>query len=224
MTYSGSVNELTPFQELVCAVVLSRPISHALGLRTIRTIFNEPWCWDTAEKIKEAGEEGRRQALWDARTQHKGKTADELGMLAEVVSERFGGGLEGVREKAGKDVEAERKMLRENVKGLGPTGLDIFCRRVQGIWGEVFPFVDKRTGRALGGLGLPEGGEGLRKLVNENWGVLGDGEGEGEDGAKGADLEERKRRAFVRILEGAVGAELEGKADVVLREAGKMGE
>ncbi|KAI9698172.1 MAG: hypothetical protein M1836_004174 [Candelina mexicana] len=216
VTYSGNVNSLTPFQELVCAVVLSRPISHALGLRTIRTIFNEPYKWRTPQDIKEAGEQGRTQALWDARTQHKGKTAEELGLLADVLTEKFDGDLEKVREEAGRDVQQMRKILKESVKGLGPTGLDIFCRRVQGKWEKVFPFVDGRTGKALRGLGLPDGGEGLRALIDESWGELGGEIGEDDD------EEERKRKGFVRILEGAVGAELEGKGEVVIERAGKM--
>ncbi|KAI9773043.1 MAG: hypothetical protein M1835_006209, partial [Candelina submexicana] len=122
VTYSGNVNSLTPFQELACAVVLSRPISHALGLRTIRIIFNEPYNWKTPQDIKEAGEQGRTQALWDARTQHKGKTAEELGLLADVLTEKFDGDLEKVRDEAGRDVQEMRKVLKESVKGLGPTG------------------------------------------------------------------------------------------------------
>ncbi len=101
--------DLSPFEELVCAVVLSRPISHRLGVRTIRTIFNEPYNFNTPKAIHDAGEEKRHQALWDARTQHKDKTARELGGLADVVLERFAEGeddvsLEKVRTEAEHDV------------------------------------------------------------------------------------------------------------------------
>ncbi|KAI9720431.1 MAG: hypothetical protein M1812_002937 [Candelaria pacifica] len=104
ITYSGNLNTLTPFQELVCAVILSRPISHVLGLRTIRTIFNEPYCWNTPQRIRNAGEEGRRQAFVHARTQYKGKTADL------VVEKGRGDGLEGVR-GIGRDGEGIRKVV-----------------------------------------------------------------------------------------------------------------
>lgn len=79
--YSSSA--LSPFEELLCAVILSRPISHALGLRTIRTIFNDPYNFTSPKVLKVAGLEGRREALFAARTQHKQKTADELGLIAE---------------------------------------------------------------------------------------------------------------------------------------------
>ena len=39
-TYCTST--FTPFEEIVCAVILSRPIGHMLGLRSIRTIFKPP--------------------------------------------------------------------------------------------------------------------------------------------------------------------------------------
>lgn len=107
-TYSSM--DLNPFEELVCAVVLSRPISHRLGLRTIRTIFNAPYQFNTPKAIRDAGKEKRHQALWDARTQHKDKTAEEIGALADVVVERFAESeedttLRKLREEAANDVE-----------------------------------------------------------------------------------------------------------------------
>ena len=140
-------------------------------------------------------------------------------MLAEAVAAGGLGsgeddvGLERVREESGRDVGMEREMLRKRVKGLGGTGLEIFGRRIQGGWGEWFPFVDRRTGRALEELGLPGEAEALRGLVEERWGELemGDLE-EGEE-------DDRKRRVFVRVLERAVGAELEGRLDDVKAEA-----
>jgi hypothetical protein len=35
--------DLTPFEHVIYAVSLSRPIGHVLGQRTIKTVFNEPW-------------------------------------------------------------------------------------------------------------------------------------------------------------------------------------
>ena len=107
-TYSSS--SFSPFEELVSALILSRPISHALGLRSIRTIFNEPYELTSPKRIKEAGIEGCRKALDEARTQHKQKTADELTLLATAVQEFLGSGeddvsLEKVREEAGNDVD-----------------------------------------------------------------------------------------------------------------------
>ena len=106
-TYSES--EFTAFEELMCAVILSRPISHALGVRSIRTLLSPPYEFSTPEKLKEAGFEGVRKALDEARTQHRQKTAEELVGLGEAVTGPIGEGKgsweEAVREKLKEDVD-----------------------------------------------------------------------------------------------------------------------
>ena len=215
-TYSTST--FTPFEELVCAVILSRPIGHMLGLRSIRTIFNAPYELTTPKKIREAGNDGCREALDKARTQHRQKTAEELVLLADAVVNSLGHGdedvsLERVREESEHDHEREREMLRKNVKGLGKTGLDIFGRRMQGVWAEFYPFIDQRTLAAVEKLGLPGTAEELKDVLDENWEKL-----EVKD-VEAKDEEEKKRKSFVRILERAVGADLEGNIDSIKSEA-----
>ena len=212
-----STSTFTPFEELVCAVILSRPIGHMLGVRSIRTIFNLPYEFVTPKKIREAGTEVCRQALDKARTQHRQKTAEELVLLADAVVNNFGSGdedvsLERVREDSGHDCEKMREMLRKNVKGLGKTGLDIFGRRIQGVWPSFYPFVDQRTLAAVEKLGMPGSAEELRSVIDENWEKL-----EVKD-IEAKDEEEKKRKAFVRILERAVGADLEGNIDSIKSE------
>lgn len=43
--------DLSPFEHLLCAVILSRPLSHNLGQRTIATVLNDPYGWRNAEDI-----------------------------------------------------------------------------------------------------------------------------------------------------------------------------
>ena len=62
-------------------------------------------------------------------------------------------------------------------------------------------------------LGLPEDGEELRELIEMNWGEL-----ETKDLA-GDDEPQRKRRAFVTVLERAIGSDLEGKHEALLEAA-----
>ena len=104
-------------------------------------------------------------------------------------------------------------MLKKNVKGLGKTGLDIFFRRVQGIWPVSYPFADQRTLLALEKLGLPGDADEIKELMDEHWKKL-----EIKD-IEAKDEGEKKRKAFVRILERAVGADLEGNVDSVRTEA-----
>ena len=115
----GSLS-FTPFEELLCAVILSRPISHALGVRSIRTLLNAPYEYKTPQALREAGSDGRRKALDKAKTQHRQKTADELGGLADAVVEVLGTGdddtaLERVREESSKDVEKVRTRVHQMV-------------------------------------------------------------------------------------------------------------
>ena len=103
-TYSAS--DFTPFEELICAVILSRPISHALGLRSIRTLFNDPHNYTTPKSIRDAGFDPVRKALDEACTQHRQKTAEELVILADAVVDHLGDGeddvsLERVRKECG---------------------------------------------------------------------------------------------------------------------------
>ncbi|KAL1304073.1 hypothetical protein AAFC00_000508 [Neodothiora populina] len=215
-TYSSSV--LTPFEELICAVVLSRPISHRLGLRTIRTIFSEPYNFITPKSIVDAGSEKVHQALYDAKTQHKDKTAEQIRLVAEVVISKFASdpsdtSLEKLRESA--DWDTERNSLQHSIKGLGPTGLDIFCRRTQWLFDEFFPFVDERTARGIDklGVGLPKQATDLLKALENHWSEL------DTKHIAGSDEQAKKRRAFVIICERATSADLEGQIEALLEAA-----
>lgn len=209
---------LSPFEELLCAVVLSRPISHRLGLRTIRTVLNAPYKFCNPVAIKTAGSKKVREALEAAHTQHKDKTAEEIELLADAVSNNnWHNDLSKIRSSSKHAVETEREILRRSVKGLGKTGLDIFYRRIQWAWKEAYPFIDARTLASLEKLGLPRRAEGIEKMIEVRWDQLGF-----EKGVKKYSVEEKRRRAFVVLLERAVGADLEKKIDEVLERAAEL--
>ncbi|CAD0100983.1 unnamed protein product [Aureobasidium mustum] len=215
-TYSSSA--LSAFEELICAVVLSRPISHKLGLRAIRTILNSPYSFTTPFAIISAGKERRHQALNDAKTQHKDKTAEQIGLVADVVAHKFSKNdtdtsLDKLREQASKGWDMERDLLQENIKGLGKTGLDIFFRRVQWLWPEAYPFVDEKSSRGIEKLGLPKHPDELAKVLDRYWAKL------DTSNLEKGDKEMQKRRAFVVICERATSADLEGKSDAILEAA-----
>jgi hypothetical protein len=69
--------------------------------------------------------------------------------------------------------------------------------------------MDGRDRKAVGLFGLPQDADEFVELVCDHWDKLGR-----------VGLDDRKRRAFVTILERAVGAELQNKIDV-LSEASK---
>lgn len=61
--------------------------------------------------------------------------------------------------------ELERRFLKE-FKGIGEVGADIFCREVQSVWDELFPFADARALAAAAHLGLPAAAGELAALVD----------------------------------------------------------
>jgi hypothetical protein len=197
-------SRLTPFQNLVAACLLSKPISHKLGLRTIQTLLNPPFGLRTLDDLDEAGYEGRRKVMWEARTQHKEKTAAQLGDVCAGVRELCGdrdseeelNNMAGIREQLEGletgDATDKVVQLLTQVKGIGPGVAGIFLRRVQGDWSEVFPFADDRSLAAAKRLGLIKDGgdaEDLAKLVNGD------------------------RTKLVRLLDTLIGLDLEKKLD-----------
>ncbi|KAL2879845.1 hypothetical protein SGCOL_004890 [Colletotrichum sp. CLE4] len=224
LTYPDST--LTPFQNLVAALLISKPISHRLGLRTINTLLNPPFRLRTPRDLDEAGFEGRRKVMWEARTQHKEKTAVQLGDLVEGVRKICHGGggdddeSEQEQEKGEEDegavekmtalremvkgMEAEEaqkkveKVLTDGIKGVGPTGAGIFLRRVQEEWEEVFPYADTRALEAAVEFGVIQEGDGAEEL---------------------ADAVEWDRGKFVRMLDVLVGIQLEKKMEEALKMA-----
>ena len=72
---------------------------------------------------------------------------------AELVLEKYDGDLENLREMAGRDAKEEMKLIKE-FKGVGDTAVNIFCREVQLLWEELFPFADQRTLETLAHHGI----------------------------------------------------------------------
>jgi ABC-type Fe3+-hydroxamate transport system substrate-binding protein len=76
--------------------------------------------------------------------------------------------------------------------------------------------MDERTEAAAEALGLPDDAEELFDCIDAVW------EDIKTSGFAGKDEEERKRRAFVVLLERIIGAHLEKKVTRVLQEAEKI--
>ena len=57
-----------------------------------------------------------------------------------------------------------RKAL-QRVKGIGPSGADIFCREAQAVWPELRPYLDRKTLDGARRLGLPAEPEKLARLA-----------------------------------------------------------
>lgn len=161
------VLEQTPsnlFQLLCASVLYSARIGSRIATEAARNL--ERRGWRTAERLRDSTWEQRVEALNEAGyTRYQERTATMLGDLAETVLERWGGDLRKLREEAERDLERERKLLKE-VKGLGDTGVDIFFREVQAAWDEVAPFADRRALDAARRLDLGGDEEALARRVD----------------------------------------------------------
>ncbi|OCL12782.1 hypothetical protein AOQ84DRAFT_284445, partial [Glonium stellatum] len=199
-TYSTSI--LNIFEELICAVILSSITSHTLALRTIRTIHNPPYDLTDSKFIRDTGRETIRQALRDAHIPDKEKIAKQIELPKCSTT--------ALQIQAGREIKEEYRVLWSSIKGISKAGLDIFSRRIQWQWLEAFSFINNRDRQAVGLLGLSHDVNELVELVWDHWNKL-----------RRVELDDRKRRAFVTVLERAEGAELESKTDMVLAKAYK---
>ncbi|SOV08059.1 uncharacterized protein UDID_03959 [Ustilago sp. UG-2017a] len=233
-------SDLTAFQTLLCAILLSKPISHQFGLRTIETLLNKPYYFRSAKDLIDAGNEGRRAGLWEARTRHKEKTAVQLGSLAEGIVSLCGedtdsqDNLRPILDKAlsqasNKDdsfevAEQIKAVLTKEINGLGPSRVEIFLRRVQSQWGAVFPFADDRALIAAVKFDLISEGD-LEKGKEHATKKLAEQVAEHvgfpiEDGKKEEDEEaECGRWWFVRTLDVLIGLDIEKKIDEAAKQA-----
>ena len=209
---TSSPSTFSPFEHLLTVSLLSKPLSHMLGMRSTRTLLNSPFCLTTPKVISDVGEKRVWEALEVARTQHRQKTASYVFQMGQRLVKDPD--LEGFKDDPIVEVQ--------KLKGMGKTGAELFCRRVQCLDGwEVFPFADQRSLEALKELGLAvEDAEDLQELMEKevNWKQAGDmGLGKLSAGSQ-----EQQRVAFVLILERGIGASLEGNIQMVRNEAAAL--
>lgn len=206
-SYFSAPDELNPWEHLMTALVISRPLSHVLGQRTVGVLLNPPYSFNGPEAVIDAGEKKVYEAFEASRTQHRQKTAADISAAATLVNEKqwFQEGKNGLR---GKAFHVVRNALKE-IKGVGDVGCDVFLRRVQGNkewWDRRNPFVDSKSANALQKLGLPSNGKELLALIEAHCDDL---------GFKG-EKEDCLRKAFVDVVERALGVVLEGNEQKVM--------
>ena len=221
-----SPSEFTPWEHLVCAHLLSKPLSHALGMRSIRTLLNPPYSFNTAVAAAEAGEKRIWEGLEDARTQHRQKTAAYIsGMADEFVDDNEGGKAKRemmfeLSEKANDEGSGGViSFIKANINGMGQTGAEVFCRRVQCVdgWGDaIWPFVDGKARDALVEVGLKvKDAEELQNMIESeaDWSKIGDmglnerGLSKGE--LSGEEMDVQVQSEFVVLVERALGCVLQ---------------
>jgi endonuclease III len=163
-TRSAGPDEL--FQLLVAALLLSARISADIAVASARELCTAGY--GSPRAMSEASWQDRVDALGrGGYRRYDERTATQLGEAAALVVGRYDGDLDGLRRDAGGDPEAIRRRLQE-VKGIGPTGADIFCRDAQTAWSELRPFVDAAALDVADELGLPTTPQGLAELQGDD--------------------------------------------------------
>ncbi|HLS26251.1 MAG TPA: endonuclease [Beutenbergiaceae bacterium] len=153
------------YQLLVLSMLLSARISADIAVRAARALFDAGFT--TAEKMSDATWQQRVDALGEGGyRRYDERTSTMLGEGAALLQEHWRGDLRRMRDDA-ESTQDIRAGLQQ-FPGIGPTGADIFCREVQGIWPELAPYLDTKTLDGAERLGLPTTPGRLARLVSDD--------------------------------------------------------
>ncbi|MBZ0164641.1 MAG: hypothetical protein K8H74_18250 [Notoacmeibacter sp.] len=159
---SGNTPEML-FRWLIAALAMSARIGSAQALKAARALFNAGWT--TPEKMAASTWRQRVDVLnASGYARYDESTARMIGDTVALLQSAYHGDLNALREKAGHDPQAERRLLKQ-FKGIGDVGASIFLREAQAAWDELYPFADGKALAAAAKLGLPATAQGLARLV-----------------------------------------------------------
>ena len=151
------------FQWLCAAILFSARIRADVAEKAARALADHGWT--TAEAMAASTWEDRTRTLNHAGyARYDESTSRMLGDTARLLLQDYGGDLRALRDRAGRDPAAERRLLKQ-FKGMGDVGADIFCREVQAVWEELYPFADAKALKAARRLGLGDDAGQLADLV-----------------------------------------------------------
>jgi hypothetical protein len=151
------------FRWLCASILFSAPISSRSASEAARALARAGW--KTPRKMAASRWEDRVKVLNHAGYARLDESrARILGEVADVLVKRYRGDLRRLREVARQDPRREMGLLKD-FKGLGEVGVGIFCREIQLVWGEVYPYADEKALAGAKRLRLGETPEELTRLV-----------------------------------------------------------
>ncbi len=140
------------YQLLVLATLLSARIKADIAVAAAKELFRGGY--RTPRAMSRASWQDRVDALGRGHyRRYDERTSTMLGDGAHLVLDRWKGDLRRMRDEAGGATGLQERLT--DVPGIGPTGADIFCREVQGVWPELAPYVDRRAADGAARVGLP---------------------------------------------------------------------
>lgn len=153
------------YQLLVLSVLLSTRIRAEIAIAATRELLRAGF--GTPQRMRDSDWQARVDALGRAHyVRYDESTATALGQGAQLVLDRYRGGLRRLRREADGDPRALSRALQATPR-LGPTGAAIFCREVQAVWPEYRPYLDDRALAGARQRGLPDDPERLAAQVTD---------------------------------------------------------
>lgn len=153
------------FQLLALSQLLAARIGAGIAVASAAEVFAAGWT--TPQRLRDASRPRVVAALGrGGYRRYDERTATQLGEMAGLVLDRYGGDLRRLGEAGGGDVGRAARLVQE-VKGIGPTGAAVFLREVQGVWPWVRPYLDDRARAGAARIGLPDDDR-LAALVGED--------------------------------------------------------
>ncbi len=153
------------FRWLCASLLFSARISSEIAMRAATSLTQQGWT--TAKKMAQSSWAERTQTLNEAGYARYDESASRmLGETAAALLADYGGDLRKLRERAGRRIREERRLLKE-FKGIGELGADIFLREAQVAWDEVYPFADKKALAAAKRLAMPAAADEMSTLVDK---------------------------------------------------------
>ncbi|KAI8966412.1 hypothetical protein F5Y11DRAFT_343474 [Daldinia sp. FL1419] len=146
---------------LLNAMLSSSRISHALAAKTVDLVIKAGY--HKLDVLKKSTWEERTEVL----TEGGEKTATMMGDLARLIEDEYDGDLNTILQITSENPTKIRAELK-NIKGLGDVGIDIFFDTVQHIWPCLAPFIDPRSLKTAGEIGIGDDVDVLWKEVSEN--------------------------------------------------------
>lgn len=151
------------FKLLVLSNLLSARIPAELAVTAARELFAAGG--GTARGLARMSWQDRVDALGRGHyVRYDESAATRLGETAELAQRRYEGDLRRLARDCGRDRDRAAELLRE-FPGIGPTGVDIFCREAQAVWPWLRPYLDDLACQGADRLGLPTDPKRLADLV-----------------------------------------------------------
>jgi endonuclease III len=157
-------NTPAPLFQLLClSLLLSARIRADVAVHASRALREAGWT--TPDAMADSTWAQRTKVLnRSGYARYDESTSRMLAQTVDLLRDRYGGDLRRLRDDADRAPDAERRLLQE-FTGIGAVGASIFCREVQLVWDEQYPYADDRALDTAQQLGLGREVSDLADLV-----------------------------------------------------------